>query len=260
MHKLASVATATFGLVLAVLPALAEADGPDYWKVSGVRADDVLNVHQDATARSPTVATIPHNADSLRNLGCTGLPKFGEWQRMSPNQRDRASKARWCKVEYQGKTGWVAGRFLAEGSAAGTSDAKAQVGPWKIGCRNSVCAMEQVGIATSSRTVLRIERIPQDPSNARVVIEREHLPRKGTLAIYMDGELITTGSVAPFSGKQPGAWVMYPDDITLGLLKQMSRHKNMVVSFPGEERGIEIHLEHFSEARRKLEELDRARR
>lgn len=32
----------------------------------------------------------------------------------------------------------------------------------------------------------------------------------------------------------------------------MSRHKNMVASFPGEERGAEFHVEHFGEAWNEL--------
>jgi uncharacterized protein YraI len=33
---------------------------------------------------------------------------------MTPLQRDRAARARWCEVEYKGQKGWVASRFLKE--------------------------------------------------------------------------------------------------------------------------------------------------
>jgi len=33
---------------------------------------------------------------------------------MTKSQRDRAARSRWCQVEFQGRKGWVAGRFLRE--------------------------------------------------------------------------------------------------------------------------------------------------
>ncbi len=36
---------------------------------------------------------------------------------MTGPQRDKAARSRWCQVEFQGKKGWVAGRFLREDGA-----------------------------------------------------------------------------------------------------------------------------------------------
>jgi uncharacterized protein YraI len=38
--------------------------------------------------------------------------------RMSKAERDRGP-IQWCRVEYQGKEGWVAGRFLRKDEQAG---------------------------------------------------------------------------------------------------------------------------------------------
>jgi uncharacterized protein YraI len=36
---------------------------------------------------------------------------------MTQAQRDWAARSRWCEVEFNGKRGWVAGRFLKEDRA-----------------------------------------------------------------------------------------------------------------------------------------------
>lgn len=94
--------------------ARAEADGPDFWSVRGVRNDDVLNMRAAPSPTGPLVTAIPHDARGLRNLGCQGGPTFAQWNKMTPAERNRASRKRWCKVEYAGRQGWVAGRYLSE--------------------------------------------------------------------------------------------------------------------------------------------------
>jgi len=103
-------------MLLAAAPALAQttAAGPDYWAVTGVASHDALNLRVAPNADSRRIARIPYNARGLKNLGCPNHVTFEQWKRMTPAQRDRAALARWCLVEYQGKRGWVAGRFLTE--------------------------------------------------------------------------------------------------------------------------------------------------
>lgn len=253
MHKRGhSLATPLLAMITAVVlagsaaPALAEADGPDHWRVTGVRVDDALNMHTEPSARTRTIARIPHDARQIRNLGCRGAPTFQQWQRMSPAERERAARARWCKISFGGKTGWVAGHFLAEDGEAAPTANPTKIGAWTLSCQPAPCALEQVGVGTSRRTVLRIE--PVAAPNARIIVDRPGLPRTGTFTIYMDGELITSGPIAPVRDKSRSLLMLEPDDITLGLLRQMARHKNMVISFPGAERGVEIHLEDFGRA------------
>jgi hypothetical protein len=107
------------GLALLDVCAVATADGgPDYYAVTGVAADGVLNIRAEPSAGSRKIGEIPHDARGLQNLGCTGGPSFAEWLKMSEAERKRAGRDRWCRVRYQGIVGWVAGRYLMEDSNA----------------------------------------------------------------------------------------------------------------------------------------------
>lgn len=110
-----------FGLVLLDVCAIATADGgPDYYAVTGVAANGVLNLHAEPSAEGRKIGEIPHDARGLQNLGCTGGPSFAEWAKMSEAERQRAGRDRWCKVRCRGIEGWVAGRYLMEDSNART--------------------------------------------------------------------------------------------------------------------------------------------
>jgi uncharacterized protein YgiM (DUF1202 family) len=90
------------------------AEGPDFWAVTGVRSNDTLNMRMAPSADSEAIARIPHNARGLKNHGCPNDVTFEQWKRMTKAQRDLAARSRWCQVEYQGRKGWVASRFLRE--------------------------------------------------------------------------------------------------------------------------------------------------
>ncbi|WP_208993840.1 MULTISPECIES: SH3 domain-containing protein [unclassified Labrenzia] len=86
--------------------------GPDYWEVTGVPANDHLNVRSGPGGRNPIVATAP-NGFRFRNLGCQG-----------------SGNSRWCHVETtNGQTsGWVAGRYLREpGTAVAVQQPEADI-------------------------------------------------------------------------------------------------------------------------------------
>ena len=108
-------------LVSGLLPAdyvRAAADGPDHFRVTSVAANDVLNLRAAPDPKAAKVGVIPSNANCVRNLGCRGGLSFQEYTTLSPAQQKERLRQhpRWCRVEYRGVTGWVAGRFLAEGS------------------------------------------------------------------------------------------------------------------------------------------------
>ena len=103
-------------LMAAPTPAPA-ADGPDFWAVTGVRADDALNLREAPDGDSRAIARIPPNTRGLKNLGCRSTVTFEQWMRMTQAQRDYAASRRWCRVEFKGQQGWVAGRFLREDAA-----------------------------------------------------------------------------------------------------------------------------------------------
>jgi uncharacterized protein YgiM (DUF1202 family) len=103
-------------MLAAATPAVAQSAVPDpeFWAVTGVRSDDTLNLRAAPDADSRRIARIPFNAKDIKNHGCHSDVTFEQWKRMTQVQKDRAARARWCEVEYQGKKGWVAGRFLKE--------------------------------------------------------------------------------------------------------------------------------------------------
>jgi hypothetical protein len=91
---------------------------PSFWAVTGVGRNDVLHLRDVPSADSKSLASIPFNARGLKNFGCRrGELPFDQWARMSEAQR-RAANTKWCRVEFQGIEGWVAGRYLREDTTA----------------------------------------------------------------------------------------------------------------------------------------------
>jgi len=115
MYKLLLMAALTPHLAS---PVLAEADGPDYYQVRDVRCDDTLNIRAQPHPDATQLGEIPPDGDCIRNLGCQGGLTYEEFTTLSSEQQAQRKKEnpRWCKIEFQGITGWVAGRYLAEGS------------------------------------------------------------------------------------------------------------------------------------------------
>ena len=85
---------------------------PAFWAVTGVRSDDVLHLRDVPSADSKSLARIPFNARGLKHLGCrrNEMP-FEDWVKLNKEAR-RSALMQWCRVEYNGRQGWVAGRFL----------------------------------------------------------------------------------------------------------------------------------------------------
>ena len=112
-YTLAGVAAAWLaGATLLPGTARAEAGGPDWFEVTGVAANDALNVRTGPSTRERIVDRLP-NGTIVRNVDC------GE----------RAG--RWCRIALGDRPveGWVARRFLREAvppgepGGAGTLDA-----------------------------------------------------------------------------------------------------------------------------------------
>ncbi|MCC7253358.1 hypothetical protein [Hyphomicrobium sp.] len=105
------LACTCLGLMLAAARASAE-DPPQYWAVTGVAADDVLNMRDVPHGDSKKLAGIPPNARGLKNFGCLKPePSLDRWMDMTEEEKKNA-KLEWCRVEYKGRQGWVAARFL----------------------------------------------------------------------------------------------------------------------------------------------------
>lgn len=114
-------ASVSAALVLAIagmtMPAWAEASGPDYLRVVGVRDGNVLNVRSGPGSSHSVVGSIPAGSDGVRNMGCEGGMTLEEFSAASKAEQAAARYRRWCKVEFQGTTGWAAGWHLGEGQA-----------------------------------------------------------------------------------------------------------------------------------------------
>ena len=55
----------------------------------------------------------------LKHLGCRrNQPPMDLWVKMNAAQR-REALTEWCRVEYHGKQGWVAGRYLKRDGGPG---------------------------------------------------------------------------------------------------------------------------------------------
>lgn len=111
-------------LVISPSALLADADGPDFFRVTGLAANDVIDIRSGPTALADKIGKIPHDASGIRNLGCEGGMSYAEWETATTAQRDAAMTRRWCRVSFDGVQGWVAARFLAEDSRGDTAPDK----------------------------------------------------------------------------------------------------------------------------------------
>ena len=95
---------------------VADADGPDYWQVHSVAANDTLSLRQKTDWRSKLVLKIPHNGKCLRNIECKGGLTLQEFTDLpeSEKRRIRKQRPRWCLIVYKKIQGWVRAKYLRE--------------------------------------------------------------------------------------------------------------------------------------------------
>lgn len=113
-------------LIMAVTagPVMAEIDGhgPDAWRVTGVAADDVLNMRMGPGTNYRVIDRLAPNARGLHQVTCVPLLIQPYANALSDAER-AALPQRWCLMRSSDLTqsGWVAQRFLAEDSGTGTT-------------------------------------------------------------------------------------------------------------------------------------------
>jgi hypothetical protein len=110
--------TLFLALMVSMPPAVvSSADGPDFWRVHGVSEGDVLKIRREADPASDKVGEIPPHGTCIRAIRCVGGLTYEEFATLSEAEKTKIEKARprWCRVEYDGVTGWVNGRYLREG-------------------------------------------------------------------------------------------------------------------------------------------------
>jgi uncharacterized protein len=171
------------GLMLFAPAAFAQDGDPDYFRITGVKKDDNINVRRQPNADARIVGKIPKDADGVKNLGCNrgGLSEK-QWEKASAARKKEAQRKRWCQVEYNDVKGWVSGRFLAEGQGAPKQQAPqmapapqmtppAQAIKPSFDCEKAeknaeklICA--DVELASVDRELARVYKIASDAVNA----------------------------------------------------------------------------------------------
>jgi len=98
----------------------ATADGPDFYRAQVLPTGESLPLFAEARSGARVLLRVPSGASCLRNQGCSGGLSLEEFSALDEVQKTVRLKAnpRWCKVEYQGVSGWIAGRFLSEGECS----------------------------------------------------------------------------------------------------------------------------------------------
>jgi heat shock protein HslJ len=114
------------------MPANAGADGPDRFSVTDVRPGNTLTIRSGPSTAHERIGRIPAEADGLVNRGCAGGLSFEEWQGANAEARAAAINLRWCRIEYSGVVGWVAGRYLAESASPASSSRTLHGTAWRL--------------------------------------------------------------------------------------------------------------------------------
>lgn len=152
--------------------------GPDYWAVSGVPANDTLNIRAGAGTGEAVIGEVA-NGDIVRNLGCK-----------------MAGSAKWCQVEVGGDqkfSGWTNGKYLIEASGA------PQDGPGKSEATGEIPCATAAGQPTMP-CAFRVER--RGKGDAFVWIT---LPSGGERLIdFRAGKPANTDSGKDFSFEKSG--------------------------------------------------------
>jgi heat shock protein HslJ len=138
LRRLAAVLA--LGLLAAGAPApggaRAEADGPDFYRVTGLEPGELLNIRAGPGLDQPRIGAIPYGTDGLANLGCEGGLSLAEWEQASEAERAAGLRTRWCRIRHMGIEGWVAGWHLAEGAApadaAGPAEPQLAGTTWRL--------------------------------------------------------------------------------------------------------------------------------
>ncbi len=90
MRNLIRFSLTALTLTLGSGAASADADGPDFYQVTGVAANDSLAIRAEPNPRAAKVGEIPPDGICIRNLGCKGGLSFQEFTTLSPPNRQSA--------------------------------------------------------------------------------------------------------------------------------------------------------------------------
>jgi hypothetical protein len=115
------IALLLLGGVAAFAAPVAQAEidghGPDAWRVTGVAADDVLNMRMGPGTKYLVIDHLAPDARGLRQITCVPLLIPSIYYSLTEAQRADLPQ-RWCLMQTSDfrKAGWVAQRFIMEDS------------------------------------------------------------------------------------------------------------------------------------------------
>lgn len=114
--------------VMLLLPASAahaqiemDGHGPDAWQVTGVAADDTLNVRAGPGTKQLVIGAFAHDATGLQMITCLPFTPRETYRQLTESQRE-GLPSRCCLMEGRGvrPMEWVSARYLAEDTSAAT--------------------------------------------------------------------------------------------------------------------------------------------
>lgn len=138
---------------------MAEAPGPDFYRVFDVSPNDVLNMRTGPSAHYPKVGELPFDANGLANLGCIGGLMLAQWEQATAEERAASRHRRWCLIGFERRIAWVAGRYLAEGAPPDGFDSGAPLGrlagsEWRVTLLGPSTVQAELFVAFGSEGML----------------------------------------------------------------------------------------------------------
>ncbi len=104
--------------LFAATPLWATADGPDFWQVTGVASNDVLNMRMGPGADYMILDVLAYNERRIKAVVCVPTLDDGDYFALTEAERADITKLpRWCYVRTEDlRDGWVNMRFMEEDS------------------------------------------------------------------------------------------------------------------------------------------------
>lgn len=91
--------------------------GPDAWRVTGVAAGEVLDLHMGPGGRYPIIGAFAHDETGLKMTTCVPFTTESQGMMLSREERERLNlRPSWCLMSdaRARNQGWVPARFLEE--------------------------------------------------------------------------------------------------------------------------------------------------
>ena len=83
--------------------------------MNGVSASETLNVRAGPSTGNPVLFELPPNATGLWMIGQGCVPYVDQYAFSVGSYAERLALIgdKWCNIEWNGRTGWVFGRYIA---------------------------------------------------------------------------------------------------------------------------------------------------